>query len=144
MMDWGLLGILYLVSAALCAIGFYKFVYFLSVGYGLAVAGGGVAIFVMYILNPTATPLWLVLAQMLLFVAYGARLSGFLLVREFRNATFRKTEVARDTLSKKDMKKMPVLVMTALPLEKRLHGPGGAPARHCDLRGRPAGGVSVG
>lgn len=114
MMDWGLLGILYLVSAALCAIGFYKFVYFLSVGYGLAVAGGGVAIFVMYILNPTATPLWLVLAQMLLFVAYGARLSGFLLVREFRNATFRKTEVARDNLSKKDMKKMPVLVMTVI------------------------------
>ncbi len=110
-MDWGLLGILYLVCAVLCAVGFYKFVYFLSVGYGLAVAGGGIAVFVMYLLAPTATPLWLVLVQMLLFVAYGARLSGFLLARELKNATFRKTDVAKASLAKNDEKKMPVFVM---------------------------------
>ena len=110
-MSWGSLGILYVVCAALCSIGFYKFVYFLSVGYGLAVAGGGLAAFILYLLHPTATPLWLVLIQMLLFAAYGARLSGFLLVREFKSASFRKTNVAKDSLAKNGEKKMPVFVL---------------------------------
>ena len=48
MMYWPLLGILFIVCAILCSIGFYKFVYFLSVGYGLAIAGGGIALLVMY------------------------------------------------------------------------------------------------
>ena len=81
-MPWSLLGIILAVCAVLCAVGFYKFVYFLSIGYGFAVAGGGIAILVMYFLNPTTTPLWIVLAQAALFVAYGIRLSGFLLIRE--------------------------------------------------------------
>ncbi len=110
-MSWGLLGILYIVCAVMCAVGFYKFVYFLSVGYGLAVAGGAVAVFIMYLVNPSATPLWLVLIQMLLFVAYGARLSGFLLAREFKNASFRKTNVAKESLAKNDEKKMPIFVL---------------------------------
>ena len=38
-MPWNLLGILLAVCAVLCAVGFYKFVYFLSIGYGFAVAG---------------------------------------------------------------------------------------------------------
>ena len=42
-MPWDLLGILYIVCALMCAVGFYKFVYFLSIGYGFAVAGGGLA-----------------------------------------------------------------------------------------------------
>jgi steroid 5-alpha reductase family enzyme len=65
----------------------------------------------MYLIAPTATPLWLVALQMLLFVAYGARLSGFLLVREFKNASFRKTDVAKDSLAKNEEKKMPVFVL---------------------------------
>ena len=110
-MPWALLGILYAVSAVLCCVGFYKFVYFLSIGYGFAVAGCGIAIFVMYLVNPTAVPFWIVLVQMLLFIAYGVRLSGFLLVRELKNASFRKTDVAKDSLSKNKEKKMPVFVL---------------------------------
>lgn len=113
-MYWGALGILFLVCAALCAVGFYKFVYFLSVGYGLAVAGGSLATLILYLVAPTATPLWLVLVQALLFVAYGARLSGFLLAREYKNASFRKTSVAKASLSKSDEKKMPVFVMVVI------------------------------
>lgn len=113
-MPWSLLGILLAVCAAACAVGFYKFVYFLSIGYGFAVAFGGIAVFVMYLISPTATPLWIVLAQMALFIAYGARLSGFLLVRELKNATFKKTDVAKDTLSKNDEKKMPVFVLATI------------------------------
>ena len=112
-MPWTLLGILLAVCAAACAVGFYKFVYFLSIGYGFAIAAGGVAVLVMYLINPSATPLWIVLVQTVLFVAYGARLSGFLLIREFKSATFKKTDVAKDTLEK-DGKKMPVFVLLIL------------------------------
>ncbi len=113
-MPWTLLGILLAVCAVMCAVGFYKFVYFLSIGYGFAVAGGGIAILVMYLVNPTATPLWLVLVQMALFIAYGVRLSGFLLVRELKNVSFKKTDVAKETLAKNDEKKMPVFVLVAI------------------------------
>ncbi|MBQ8260264.1 MAG: hypothetical protein IJY97_11960, partial [Clostridia bacterium] len=113
-MFWDLLGILYIVCAVMCAVGFYKFVYFLSIGYGFAVAGGGIAILVMALINPTATPLWIIAVQALLFLAYGARLSGFLLVREFKNATFKKTDVAKDTLAKNGEKKMTVFVLATI------------------------------
>ena len=113
-MPWTLLGILLAVCAVMCAVGFYKFVYFLSIGYGFAVAGGGIAIFVMYLINPSATPIWLVLVQMALFIAYGARLSGFLLVREFKNISFKKTDVAKDTLAKNNEKKMPTFVLVTI------------------------------
>ena len=62
-MPWPLLGILFAVCAVMCAVGFYKFVYFLSIGYGFAIAGGGIAIFVMYLINPSATQILLVLVQ---------------------------------------------------------------------------------
>ena len=109
-----LLGILLAVCAVACCVGFYKFVYFLSIGYGFAVAAGGVATLVMYLVNPSATPLWIVLVQAALFVAYGARLSGFLLIRELKNVTFKKTDVAKETLSKNDEKKMPVFVLATI------------------------------
>ncbi len=114
MMPWTLLGILLAVCACLCAVGFYKFVYFLSIGYGFAVAGGGIAVFIMYLINPTATPIWIVLIQMALFIAYGVRLSGFLLVRELKNVSFRKTDVAKDTLAKNNEKKMPIFVLITI------------------------------
>ena len=113
-MPWGLLGIILAVCAVLCAVGFYKFVYFLSIGYGFAVAGGGIAILIMSIVNPTATPIWVVAIQALLFLAYGIRLSGFLLVRELKNASFKKTDVAKDTLAKNNEKKMPVFVLATI------------------------------
>ena len=90
-MPWDLLGILAIVCAVLCAVGFYRFVYFLSIGYGFAVAGGGIAVFIMALVVRTETPLWVLLVQAALFLAYGIRLSGFLLVREIKNAAYRKT-----------------------------------------------------
>lgn len=118
-MHWNLLGILYIVCAILCAVGFYKFVYFLSIGYGFAVAGGGIAIFIMNVLIPRAagvlsSPWWITLIQAVLFVIYGVRLSGFLLVRELKNVTFRKTDVAKDTLAKNNEKKMPIFVLATI------------------------------
>ena len=113
-MPWSLLGILLAVCAVMCAVGFYKFVYFLSIGYGFAIAGGGIAVFIMYLINPTATPLWIVLVETALFIAYGIRLSGFLLMRELKNVSFRKTDVAKDTLAKNNEKKMPIFVLATI------------------------------
>ena len=113
-MPWNLLGIILVVCAVLCAVGFYKFVYFLSIGYGFAVAGGGIAIFIMSLMNTTATPIWLVGVLAILFVAYGIRLSGFLLIRELKNVSFKKTEVAKDTLTKNNEKKMPIFVLVTI------------------------------
>ena len=106
-MPWSLLGILAIVCAVLSAVGFYKFVYFLSIGYGFAVAGGGIAIFVMALITPTATPIWLLAIQAALFVAYGVRLSGFLLIRELKTISYKKTfqEVSGEG------KKMPFFVL---------------------------------
>ena len=118
-MPWSLLGILYIVCAVLCAVGFYKFVYFLSIGYGFAVAGGGIAIAIIYFLTPTpagqtVAPQWIVLTMAVLFIIYGVRLSGFLLVRELKNITFKKTDVAKDTLAKNGEKKMPIFVLVTI------------------------------
>jgi len=113
-MPWSLLGILCAVCAVLCAVGFYKFVYFLSIGYGFAVAGGSIAVLIMYFVAPTAVPAWIMLVQTALFVIYGVRLSGFLLVRELKNVTFRKTDVAKDTLAKNNEKKMPIFVLATI------------------------------
>ena len=108
-MPWSLLGILCAVCALLCAVGFYKFVYFLSIGYGFAVAGGGIAILVMALINPGNTPIWLLLIQAALFLAYGIRLSGFLLVREIKSASYKKTfkEVSGE-------KNPPIFVLVAI------------------------------
>ena len=81
--------VLLLVAAALCAIGFYKFVYFMSVGYGLAVGGVGVSIFIIALIRGNLTPAMAVLCLLLLI--YGIRLGGFLLVREIKSAAYRKT-----------------------------------------------------
>ena len=109
-MPWSLLGIVAIVCAVLCAVGFYKFVYFLSIGYGFAVAGGGIAILIMALINPTTAPIWVLLITAALFLAYGIRLSGFLLIREIKSASYKKTfkEVSGDG------KKMPFFVLFAI------------------------------
>jgi steroid 5-alpha reductase family enzyme len=110
-MHWDLLLTLYITCAILCAVGFYKFVYFLSIGYGFAVAGGGIAVLTMALSSPTATPIWISIIQAILFFVYGARLAGFLLVREFNNVTFKKTDVAKETLDKSEKKNPPIFVL---------------------------------
>lgn len=110
-MGWEFLAIILAVCAILCAVGFYKFVYFLSIGYGFAVAGGGIAILVLALVNGWADGvIWLAILQTALFLAYGIRLSGFLLVREIKNAAYRKT--LKEATG--DDKKMPIFVLATI------------------------------
>ena len=76
--------ILFLVSLVCAAMGFWKFVYFLSVGYGFSVAACGIAIIAMGGYNNVLTIL-----LSLVLVAYGIRLGGFLLYRELKAASFK-------------------------------------------------------
>ena len=89
-MGWNFLGIFFLVALAVCLVGFYKYVYFLSIGYGFAVLGIGVTMAIMGAMGifNIALPHYILCA---LFVVYGFRLSGFLLIREIKNAAYRKT-----------------------------------------------------
>lgn len=86
-MGWSYLGIFMIVAAVLTAVGFYRYVYFLSVGYGLAIAGLGITIAVIFHGDMTV----LNYLQCLLLLTYGVRLSGFLIIREAKNAAYRKT-----------------------------------------------------
>jgi steroid 5-alpha reductase family enzyme len=105
-MGWQYLWILLIVSAVLCAVGFYKYVYFLSIGYGFAVAGIGAALMILF--GAQMQPVHFV--QCILFILYGARLSGFLLAREIKSAGYRKT-MNEATAGGKNM---PVFVKAAI------------------------------
>lgn len=109
-MAWNLIGIFVLVSALCCCIGFKKYVYFLSVGYGFAVAGLGIAYFVSFLAGGYAWGI-AILLQCLLFVAYGARLSGFLIYREVKNGNYRK--ILKEA-SGEDEKPMPFFVKLSI------------------------------
>lgn len=103
-MGWNYLAIFFLVSAAGCAIGFKNFVWFLSIGYGISVALLGVAYLVFGVTSVLPLGFACVL-QCLLFVAYGARLSGFLLARELNNASYKKVldQASKETAGNKPM-----------------------------------------
>ena len=89
-MGWEFLGLFFIVALAVCLVGFYKYVYFLSIGYGFAVLAIGVTMAIMGAMGifNIALPHYILCA---LFVIYGFRLSGFLLIREIKNASYRKT-----------------------------------------------------
>ncbi|MCD7733236.1 MAG: DUF1295 domain-containing protein [Oscillospiraceae bacterium] len=107
---WGYFGIFFVVSLLCCAIGFKKYVYFLSVGYGFSVIGLGIAYLVSAFAGGFAWNIVTIL-QCVLFVIYGARLSGFLLARELKNGNYRK--VLKEA-TKEDEKPMPVFVKIAI------------------------------
>lgn len=75
-----------LVSLLFSAVGFYMYIYFFSVGYGLAVAAIGVTLAVLFRAGLGIGEL----LTCLLLVVYGLRLSGYLLIREIKSFAYRK------------------------------------------------------
>lgn len=79
--------ILMLIALVVSSIGFYKYLYFISLGYGFSIAVMGVALFAMYFdVIDTGT-----LLMCVLFLIYGCRLGGYLLIREIKSASYRST-----------------------------------------------------
>jgi hypothetical protein len=101
-----LMWILPLVSALLCSVGFYKFVYFLSIGYGFAVAGEGIVMLLMFKGSSGIA----ITMQCILFIIYGIRLGGFLAIREIKSTSYRKTLAA----ATKEEKPMPIFVKATI------------------------------
>lgn len=79
--------ILLLVALAISSIGFKRFVWFISLGYGFSIAGLGIAMAVMFF--DDLTPVTAVLA--VLCMIYGGRLGGYLLIRERKSASYQNT-----------------------------------------------------
>lgn len=79
---------LILMAAALLvsSIGFKKYVWFISIGYGFAVCAIGIVLIAMYH-GSMDTGL---LIQCLLFIIYGVRLGGYLAYRELKSGSYNK------------------------------------------------------
>ena len=102
----------FLVALGICLIGFWKYIYFLSVGYGLSVAAIGLTMLIRYELYYGYNLPWTILVQLVLFIVYGVRLGGFLLARELRNVNYRKTleEATKTKSGSSDKLPMPVML----------------------------------
>ena len=85
--------VLLIIAAVMCAVGFYRFVYFMTSGYGLAVAGIGVGIGVISLINGYHSIAILLLC--VLCLVYGLRLGLFLIIREIKSEAYRKTLAAQ-------------------------------------------------
>ncbi len=105
-MAWDKLFIVWLAALVGCSIGFKKFIWFLSIGYGLAIACGAVAI--VFVFSSSLT--WVSILQIAVLVFYGVRLGYFLLSREMKSASYRKT-LASATANEK---KMPIFVLVVM------------------------------
>lgn len=87
-MNWILIGILFAVALVCCAMGFKRFVWFMSIGYGFAVAGIAVAALIYGGVKQMLTiPLAVALV---VCAAYGLRLGLFLYKRETGNKAYKK------------------------------------------------------
>lgn len=86
--------ILFILTLLVCAVGFKKFVYFISIGYGFSIVAIGITLIIFGILKPeftniTKTPaINYILATLL--ILYGCRLSFFLLIREHKSKSYKK------------------------------------------------------
>ena len=78
--------LLFAAAMVISSIGFKKYVWFISLGYGFSIAGEGLLMAILY--GKTLTPGTLVCC--LLFIIYGLRLGGYLAFRELKSASYNK------------------------------------------------------
>lgn len=78
--------VLFVIALAVSSIGFKKFVWFISLGYGFSMAAIGIALIVMFAGRADAASFVICL----LVAVYGFRLGGYLAYRERRNAAYNK------------------------------------------------------
>lgn len=86
--------ILFAASALACAIGFKKYIWFISIGYGLSISAIGIALWCLYSSQMTEVPK---LIACVLLILYGFRLGGYLLFRELKSSSYNrkmKTEIS--------------------------------------------------
>jgi len=87
-----LFGLMFLVALVFSSIGFKKYVWFISIGYGFSVAAIGITLLVAGHGQLTAATT----VACILFIVYGCRLGGYLAFRELRSSSYNskmKTEI---------------------------------------------------
>lgn len=77
-------------AAVACCIGFKKYIWFISIGYGLSISAVGICLLCIYPAQ-LAEPVKLIAA--LLLILYGFRLGGYLAYRELKSASYNKKMV---------------------------------------------------
>ena len=104
--------IMLIIALVVSCIGFYKYVYFISLGYGFSIAAFGIAMPIMFMSNLNAVTL----IASILFVIYGCRLGGYLLIREIKSASYRNTmkKEIKDGSTMKMVAKISIWVTCAL------------------------------
>lgn len=91
--------IIFLVAMLISAIGFKRFVWFISIGYGFSVAGIGIAMLIIF--AKVLTPVTIIMS--VLFIIYGCRLGGYLAIREVKSKSYQAT-MKNDIKDGSDMK----------------------------------------
>ena len=88
-MGWEYLGLLFLVCLVLGLVGFYKYAYFISAGYGFSMVGIGISLTMLCLMKQfrAEKPHYIIFA---LLIIYGFRLTWFLMAQG-KNATAYKT-----------------------------------------------------
>lgn len=76
--------VLFAVALAISSMGFKKYVWFISLGYGFSIAAEGIALLVMFPHNS------LTIIACALFIVYGCRLGGYLAFREAKSGSYSK------------------------------------------------------
>ena len=79
--------VLFIVAMVISSIGFKKFVWFISLGYGFSMAGIGAALLVLF--HKSLTPVTVLLS--ILLIVYGCRLGFYLMLREIRSSSYQAT-----------------------------------------------------
>lgn len=125
--------VLLIVALAACCMGFKKYVWFISIGYGAAIAVLGVVLMIMF--HGRLTTGTVIMG--VLFVIYGCRLGGYLAVREIKSASYNTTmkNEIKDGSTMPMVAKISIWVVAALlylcqtsPLWFRLHNEKGIDA----------------
>ena len=78
--------IILLTGLIFSACGFYMYIYFFSLGYGFSIAAIGAVMLILFRSSVT----WGTGLQCLLFIIYGIRLGGYLLIRELKSPAYKK------------------------------------------------------
>lgn len=79
--------ILVVIALIVSSVGFYKYVYFISLGYGFSIAAFGIAMPILFSGEMSTGTIF----ACILLAIYGLRLGGYLLIREVKSASYRNT-----------------------------------------------------
>lgn len=78
--------LLFITAMVISSIGFKNYVWFISIGYGFSIAGEGLLMLLLYRNGLTAGTM----ICCILFMVYGCRLGGYLLIRERKSSSYGK------------------------------------------------------